>query len=124
MACVQIAPARGEPPVEPPGDIIIGLGSNALHLQYIGPSTGGGYAYGGCVDLIIELNFRALLTLEITPAPGVGGNWSGTLDPDIIGPGEEEVELCVEVQNLDISNLSPGQNVQVATITLFATPTQ
>lgn len=122
MACVQIAPARTEPPIDPPDDITIGLGTNALGLVLVGPSTGGGYTYSGCVDLLIELNFRALITVEVTPAPGIGGNWSGTLDPNIIGPGEEEVELCVEVQNLDISNLPAGQNIQVATVTLYAQP--
>jgi hypothetical protein len=123
MACVQIAPAREpDPNDDPPGDIVIGLGTNALQLVYVGPSPGGGYTYGGCVDLEIELNFRALISAEVTPAAGVGGNWTATVNPDIIGPGEEEVELCVQVVNLDIGNLPAGQNVQVAEITLYAQP--
>lgn len=122
MACVQISPARDDPTEPAPEAIIIHLGASALELTLDGPSSGGGYTYSGCVDVSIELNFRAQLSIEITPAEGVDGNWSGTLDPDIIGPGEEVVELCIEVQNLHIGSLPQGQNVSVATISLYAQP--
>ncbi len=124
MACVQIAPARDEPGEPAPDGITIRLGANALHLQLDGPSAGGGYTYSGCVTLEIELNFRAQLSIEITPVAGVGGNWSGTLDPDVVGPGTVETDLCIQVENLDISKLPPGQNTTIAEITLYAAPAQ
>jgi hypothetical protein len=122
MACVQISAAADEQTQPAPDDITIHLGASALELKLDGPSVGGDYTYSGCVDLLIELNFRAQLSIEITPGEGVGGNWSGTLDPDIIGPGEELLELCIQVQNLHIGNLPQGQHISVATITLYAAP--
>jgi hypothetical protein len=100
-----------------PDEIVIGIGGNALVL-----AKSSGNTYTGCTMLTLELNFRALLSVEITPGAGVGGTWSGTLDPDTIGPGEVTTQLCVTVEDLDISGLSPGSDVQIATVSLFAVP--
>ena len=78
-------------------------------------------SYAGCADITVQLNFQAQLSVDITPAAGVGGTWTGTLNPDIIGPGEVTTELCIEVVNLNIGSLPPGTN-QVAPVTLLAAP--
>ncbi|HNY80362.1 MAG: hypothetical protein RBS72_20650 [Sedimentisphaerales bacterium] len=109
-----------EPKPEPgPDSIVINIAGNPLVLQQA-PSSPGTYA--GCANLTIELNFHAQLSVKITPAPGVGGTWRGTLDPDVLGPGTVTTELCIEVVDLDISSLPPGKDVQVATVTLLAAP--
>jgi hypothetical protein len=102
-----------------PDSIMINIGGNALLLQQVPASPG---SYAGCADLTVVLNFQAQLSVKITPAPGVGGTWTGTLNPDILGPGEVTTELCIEVVDLDISSLPPGSNIQVATVTLLAAP--
>ncbi len=102
-----------------PDSIVINISGNPLALQQVPGSPG---SYAGCADLTIVLNFQAQLSVQITPGPGVGGTWTGTLDPDILGPGEVTTELCIEVVDLDISSLPPGNNVQVATVTLLAAP--
>ncbi len=102
-----------------PDSIVINISGNPLALQQVPGSPG---SYGGCADLTVVLNFQAQLSVQITPAPGVGGTWTGTLDPDILGPGEVTTELCIEVVDLDISSLPPGNDVQVATVTLLAAP--
>lgn len=102
-----------------PDSILINIGGNPLLLQQVVNSPG---SYSGCADLTVELNFQAQLSVKITPAPGVGGTWTGTLNPDILGPGKVTTELCIEVVDLDISSLPPGNNIQVATVTLLAAP--
>lgn len=100
-----------------PDEIVIGIGGNALVL-----AKSAGNTYYGCTTISLELNFQALLSVEITPGPGVGGTWSGTLDPAIVGPGDVTTQICVTVEDLDISTLPPGNDVQVATVSLFAVP--
>ncbi|HPC96550.1 MAG TPA: hypothetical protein PLU87_16500 [Sedimentisphaerales bacterium] len=109
-----------EPKPEPePDSILISIAGNPLLLQQV-PSSPGSYA--GCANITVELNFHAQLSVRITPAAGVGGTWTGTLDPDILGPGTVTTELCIEVVDLDTGSLPPGKDVQVATVTLLAAP--
>ena len=122
---------KGEPDPDPkpdpdpdpkpdPDQIIIGLGENAIVLA---KDPGGPAAtYSGCVDLDLELNFRGLLSVEITPAAGVVGTWTGTLSPEVVGPGSATTTLCVTVEGLDISTLPPGKGVQIAVVSLFVVP--
>jgi hypothetical protein len=117
--CPEPGPKPDPDPDPKPGpdEIVIGIGGNALVL-----AKSSGNTYAGCTMLTLELNFRALLSVEITPGAGVGGTWSGTLDPDTVGPGEVTTQICVTVEDLDISTLPPGNDVQVATVSLFAVP--
>lgn len=98
---------------------MINIGGNPLMLQLISGSTA---SYAGCADITVQLNFQAQLSVEITPADGVGGTWTGTLNPDIIGPGEVTTELCIEVVDLNVGAIGPGKDIQVATVTLMAAP--
>lgn len=113
-------PDPGPDPKPEPDQIVIGLGENAITL--IKDPGGSGLTYSGCVDLDLELNFKAQLSVEITPAVGVVGTWTGTLSPEVIGPGSATTTLCVTVEDLDISTLPPGKGVQIAVVSLFAVP--
>ncbi|UCD50515.1 MAG: hypothetical protein JSW27_23690 [Phycisphaerales bacterium] len=113
--CPKSDPDPGPKPG--PDEIVIGIGGNALVLDKVSGNT-----YVGCTTLSLELNFQALLSVEITPGPGIGGTWSGTLDPAIVGPGEATTQICVTVEDLDTGLLPPGNDVQVATVSLFAVP--
>jgi len=106
-------------PTPGPDSIMINIGGNPLMLQLISGSTA---SYAGCADITVQLNFQAQLSVEITPADGVGGTWTGTLNPDIIGPGEVTTELCIEVVDLNVGAIGPGKDIQVATVTLMAAP--
>jgi hypothetical protein len=105
-----------------PEPFTINLVGNPLQLVPDPNSTGPGYAYDGCTRVTVELNFRAKLSVTVTPAAGVNGTWTGTVTPDVAGPGTATVQICVHVEHLDIGTLPAGNNVQVATITLSTTP--
>ncbi len=115
--CPEPGPKPDPDPKPGPDEIVIYIGGNALVL-----AKSAGTTYAGCTTLTLELNFRALLSVEITPGIGVGGTWSGTLDPDTVGPGEVTTQICVTVEDLDISGLPPGNDIQIATVSLFAVP--
>ncbi len=119
MACDQIAPAKPDEPGPGPDEIVINIGGNPLVLKQDSQDS---HTYTGCVTLTLELNFRGRLSVQITPATGVGGTWTGTLSPDVLGPGEVTTELCVQVEDLDFGALPPGSNVQIATVTLLIVP--
>lgn len=106
-------------PSDGPDSILINIGGNPLLLQQAPMSPG---SYAGCANITVHLNFQAQLSVEITPGTGVGGTWTGTLDPDIVGPGEVTTEICIEVVGLNLGALPPGSDVQVATVTLLAAP--
>ncbi len=106
-------------PSDGPDSILIHIGGNPLLLQQIPMSPG---SYAGCANITVHLNFQAQLSVAITPGAGVGGTWTGTLDPDIVGPGEVTTEICIEVVGLNLGALPPGSDVQVATVTLLAAP--
>jgi hypothetical protein len=105
-----------------PGPFTINLAGKPLQLVPDPNSTGPGYTYDGCTSITLELNFQAQLSVKVTPAVGVNGTWTGTVTPDIAGPGTVTVQICVHVEHLDISTLPAGNNVQVATIGLSVAP--
>jgi hypothetical protein len=118
MACGQII--RYHPSL--PGPITINLGGNPLILMVDPNAPGPGYSFSGCTNVSVELNSQVQLSVQVTPASGVGGTWTGTVTPSIAGPGTVPVQICVQVVNLDISTLPSGNNVQVATVELYAVP--
>jgi hypothetical protein len=114
MACSQIAPYNPSLP----GPIIISIGGNQLTLIVDPNAPGPGFSFAGCTSLTLALNFQAQLFVQVTPASGVGGTWTGTVTPNIVGPGTVTVQVCVQVVNLDISTLPANTTVQVASVLL------
>ena len=119
MACDQIAIYEGNN--QNPDQIDIDLYNCPLHLTLDPSGTAPGYTYYGCTTRTVNTNFRARLAVKITPAPGVDGEWAGTVTPEIVGPGAAIVQICVRVEHLDIRNMSPDI-AQIATVTLLAVP--
>lgn len=122
MQCDQIAPLPGDG--EPcPDEIMVGIGGTGVWLrgdaQCPDPSN---TTFTGCTNVTLETNFRAQLSVKVTPAAGVGGTWEGSVTPDIVGPGTATVEVCVTVTGLDVSTLPPGKGMQVASVSIFAVP--
>ncbi len=105
-----------------PRPFTINLAGNPLQLVPDPNSTGPGYTYNGCTNITLEMNFQAQLSVRVTPAAGVNGTWSGTVTPNVAGPGLVTVQICVHVEHLDVGTLPGGNNVQVASITLSAAP--
>jgi hypothetical protein len=118
MACSQITPYKPSLPAP----ILLSIGGNPCTLIADPNAPGPGWSFAGCTSVTIELNFQAQLSVQVTPASGVGGTWTGTITPNIVGPGTVTVQVCVQVVNLDISTLPTGSNVQVATVSLLAVP--
>lgn len=104
-----------------PDPFTINLAGNPLQLVPDPSSLGPGYTYDGCTRITLELNFQAELSVKVAPASGVGGTWTGTMTPDVVGPGAVTVHISVHVEHLDIRTLPPG-NMQVATVSLSAVP--
>ena len=81
------------------------------------------HTYIGHTNVGIELNFKGKLSVTVTPTSPAGGDWTGWVVPEIVGPGDVNVQLWVRVENLDIGALPGGaQNVQVAEVKLFVVP--
>jgi hypothetical protein len=104
-----------------PDPFTINLVGNPLRLVPEPNAPGPDYTFDGPTVATFQLNFRAKLSLQITPVPGVGGTWTGTISPDTVGPGTITVPIRVHVEHLDISTLPPG-NMRAATVTLSAVP--
>ncbi len=119
MACDQIGPTEPGVSTTGPDEVVIMVGGNPLVLR---PDEKSVRTYSGCVTLSLEVKEEARLSVRVTPAVGVSGIWTGTLSPEVVGPGMVTTELCVEVQNLDVGTLPPG-NAQIATVTVLAAPT-
>jgi len=123
MRCGQIRPVDGEPQPCPEGDLIISIGSRRVRLssdQQCPDRT----TFSGCTTVSLEANFRARLSVRVTPTTGVGGTWEGWVTPEIVGPGEATVTVCVRVTDLDLSTLPPDKDTPVASVSIFAVPAQ
>jgi hypothetical protein len=104
-----------------PDPLTIDLVGNPLQLVPEPNSPGPDYTYDGHTSVTFELNFRAKLSLLATPISGVGGTWTGTITPDVVGPGTVTIQISVHVEHLDISTLPQG-NLKTANVTLTAIP--
>jgi hypothetical protein len=80
--------------------------------------------YSGCLVIHMKSNFAAHLSAEIASTGAIGGDYSVTkLDPADIGPGSADVELCVKLENADLSGQAGGStDVHVATVTIKVIP--
>jgi len=80
--------------------------------------------YSGCLTIHMKSNFAAHLTAEINATGAIGGDYSITkLDPADIPSGSTDVELCVKLENADLSGQAGGSSdVHVATVTIKVVP--
>jgi len=86
-------------------------------------STDPFHTYVGCKKVDVKSNFNAQLIIEVSSASAAGGSWSGTANPNPIGPGTTNVEFCVKGTGVKIENLTGGStNVKVATMSVKVLP--
>lgn len=106
----------------PNDNLTIGFGDNGIQLMRDPNCPADGRTFSGCVNATVQTNFRARLSLRITPVAGVGGTWSGSITPEVIPAGETTVMVCITAANLDLTAVPPGQDTQVATVSILGVP--
>ena len=81
------------------------------------------HEYYGCTEVEIETNFAAELDCSVTPNGNVPGDYSGTVTPNLIPPGTSLVQLCVQLEDADLSGQPGGiEDVLVAHVTMTIIP--
>lgn len=98
------------------------INGTAVHMTPDANATDPTTSYIGCAQIQVHLNFKARLSVRAVPTSLAGGNWSGSVEPSVVGPGIVTVNLCVKVNDLDITQLPSGLNQQVADVTIQAVP--
>lgn len=106
----------------PNDNMTIGFGTNGIEIFRDPDCSTETRTFSGCVNARVTSNFRARLSLRITPLATVGGTWMGTVTPEVIPAGESTVAVCVTATDLDLTAIPAGQNVQVATVSIMAVP--
>jgi len=76
------------------------------------------------VTVTLNSSFQAELKLEVTATSVAGGTWTAWFDPVIttVGPGNFTVSFRIKGENVAAQLLTPGPNVSVAAVTLYARP--
>jgi hypothetical protein len=114
MARSQITPSATSVPF---GGVLVSVGGNPLYLSGDLSTPG---TFTGCLDVAIQVNFLACLSVKVTPASGVGGTWSATVTPSTAAPGVTVVTICVYVVNLDTATVPVSG--PAALVSLYAVP--
>ena len=79
----------------------------------------------GQAQLILNLNFKAQLLVQIIPASAAGGNWTAWLVPEVLGPGSElSTELWIKGEDVDLEMLAGQGEYVLATVNILVVPTQ
>lgn len=111
-----------KPPI-PDIHMTVCIGSSCIELLPDPNVPASSHAYIGHTNVGIELNFKGKLSVTVTPKSAAGGDWTGWVVPEIVGPGDVTVQIWVRVENLNIGALPAGStNVQVAEVKLFVVP--
>lgn len=78
----------------------------------------------GCFTVSVGPNFKADVTVQVNPTSVAGGNWSGSAEPQTIGPGEGiPVEICIRGENVDVGALVGSEEpIQVAEAEMWMMP--
>jgi hypothetical protein len=98
-------------------------GSQCITLDPDPGSSSTSSNYLASVEVDIELNFPAQLTVVVTPTSAAGGNWTGWVIPDVVPAGKTTVTLMIRGENLNLAALPAGaQTVQVASVEFYAGP--
>jgi hypothetical protein len=106
----------------PNDSMTIGFGSSGIRLFRDPDCPDTSRTFSGCVNVTVTTNFRAKLSLKITPKTGVNGTWQGTITPDVVPAGQSNVVVCVTADDLNLAAIPAGQNVQVAQVSILAVP--
>ncbi|MBN1363054.1 MAG: hypothetical protein JW993_20815 [Sedimentisphaerales bacterium] len=101
---------------------VVRIGGNVLRLEHDQSAPNPAQTLVGCTTVTVESNFRALLSVEVTATSAADGTWTGTVTPEIIDPGTTVLEVCVRGENVDLIQVPPGANRQLASLSPFAEP--
>jgi hypothetical protein len=53
---------------------------------------------------------------------GVNGTWQGTITPNVVSAGQNNVLVCVTAEGVNLAGIPAGQNVRVASLSILAVP--
>lgn len=122
--CDDIVRAAGNGNGDPcPADnLTIGFGDNGIQLFRDPQCPTTPRNFFGCVNVTVTTNFRARLSLNITPVAGINGTWQGTITPEVVPAGQSSVQVCINAEGVNLSAIPAGQNVQVAQVSILAVP--
>jgi len=112
----------GAGPLCPNDNLSVSFGSTGVRLIRDPRCPATPRDFSGCTTVTIQANFRARLTLRVTPQPGITGTWTGTITPDIVPAGQTSVQVCVNATDVGLSNIPVGQATMVATVAVQAVP--
>jgi len=80
----------------------------------------------GCTTVTVENNFAITLTCSISKDGPVGGQFSCDFGPGVssldLDPGSNPVQVCAYLNNADMKNSNPEQNITVAQVKLWVKP--
>lgn len=120
IRCSDLGPVGGG---SPPGDgFVVRFNGNAIRLEFDQTAPNPQQTLIGCLTAVIQINFRAELSVEVTATSAADGTWTGTITPEIVEPGTTVIEICVRGENVDLTAVPPGENRQLASLSVFAVP--
>lgn len=126
VSCESITRLVGVPdndvPECPEDTMLIGFGPEGIRIFRDPRCPPIPRTFAGCVTVTVQTNFRAALSLRITPEPEVGGEWQGTITPSVIPPGQSNVAVCITATGIDLAAIPPGESFKVAEVVILAVP--
>ncbi|MCU0918613.1 MAG: hypothetical protein MUC88_29260, partial [Planctomycetes bacterium] len=114
----------GDPKPQPGGndEIFVDIGGAIVPLDPDLESSDPTHTYTACILAWLEVDFRAHLSVVVTPTSPAYGTWSASVFPEEVGPGEVRVEICVRGENVHLPDVSGGDRLVVAEVTVLAAP--
>ncbi len=106
----------------PQDNLNIRFGNNGIRLFRDPTCPATPRTFTGCVNVTVSSNFRARLSLRITPLASVNGNWTGTITPSVVSAGQSNVLVCITADGVNLAGIPAGQSVQVAQVSILAVP--
>ena len=81
------------------------------------------HKFKGCVDMVVESNFNAVLSASISKTGAVDGDYSVTLDTSTANKGSTTVKVCATLTKAALQMQDAGtKDVQVATVKIKVKP--
>jgi hypothetical protein len=106
----------------PQDNLIIGFGNTGIRLFLDPQCPDTPRTFSGCANVTVTTNFRARLSLNITPLAGINGTWQGTITPNVVSAGQNNVVVCITAEGVNLAGIPAGQNVKVADVSILGVP--
>jgi hypothetical protein len=103
--------------------LTVDLGHNQVRLWRDPKCPGGKHNLSGVTTVGIVFGRRALLSVKVTPDPGVGGTWKAQLSVEEVNANQwTNVKVSVNVDRIDVSSLPAGKDVVLAKVIFESIP--